>query len=169
MEKNEELKIVLGVSILFLIIMNGFSFLNRIVTYFFIENSNNVKLILFFESNILWIVFLIVIITTLLVFYNKKIKMKIYPEIFRNSVITSTVGLMLSLDGLFNISNTLPKIISNATSILKTSSMVENFPNNVVKKVLILSVFNLLMILCQIFIGVYLIIMNNKKTISNSK
>ena len=169
MVKDDQMKIILGVSILFFSITNVFSLFNRIVQYFFTVNNLNNNLILFFESNLLWIIFFVLIVTMLIVFYNKKIKTKIYPEIFKNPVITSTTGLLLSLDGLFNISYTLPKIIINIRSVFKPSSMLVDNYSNVVHKILVLDVFDLLMILCQIFIGIYLIAINNEKNTNSLK
>ncbi len=49
MVKEEQFKIILGVSILFFSITNVFSLFNRIVQYFFTVNSLNNNLILFLK------------------------------------------------------------------------------------------------------------------------
>ncbi|GEM_PF-5320844 len=155
MEKHEEIKIIVGISLLYTIITSIFSLLSRFITVFLIQDGFKNAIVLFLKRNILWLIVVTGILVVLIV-YTKKLNIKYNFDVFKNRIIRSIVGVLIALEGLINLSSSLPICIASVKSSIQVSQQVGKIMEGIITKSIISNVIILAIILCQVFIGVYL-------------
>lgn len=158
MQRHEEVGIVLGVTLLYTIITGIFSLLS-IITELTTEIQVGFKtaISLFIEKSSLWVIIIAAIIVILSI-YGKKTDENFYFDITHDTLVRLIVGVLVMLNGIFTLSSSL---LSNIVNIQASLKIMQQFGSVMEKRILvdniIVDIIYLLIILCQILFGVYLI------------
>lgn len=162
MERNEEIKTIMGIALLYTMITSISLLLSRL-TIFISQDHLEKTIDLFLQRYALWIIVVIGTIVILNV-YSKKLNQKSYSNILENRVVRLTTGVLVSLDGLINLSSLLPLYTMNVKSSIQLSNETRVTIEAMVTKLLMSNLLSLVIILCQIFVGIYLVKYYKKKT-----
>jgi len=84
--------------------------------------------------------------------YIKKIN-----SIIGNSIIRVTAGVLITLEGIISLSSLLPFNLMSTKSVIQASQVIGQNRQVILTKVVISNVISVVIILCQILIGVYLV------------
>lgn len=158
MEKHEEVRILLGVTLLYTIITGLFSLLSRI-TEFITEIRVDLKtaVSLYIEKNSLWVIVIAAIIV-ILIMCGKKADQNFYYDILHDTFIRLMAGVLVTLNGIIDLSSSL---LSNIVNIQASLKILQQFESGMEKRILIsnitVDIIYILIILCQILFGAYLI------------
>lgn len=166
MEKHGDIITVLSVALLYTIITSIFSLVDRIVTAMLLQGSFDKRIDSFFQRNTLWIIVTagIIVILTL---YIKKLNQEVHYSMISNPIIRITVGTLAALEGILSLSSLLPINIMSIRSNIQVSKYIDYVGQNnqvALTKVYISNVISVVIILCQIFTGVYLAKFYKSKT-----
>lgn len=167
MEKNGDVKTVLSVALLYTIITSIFSFINRIATAILLQRNFDKRNDSFFQRNTLWIIVTAGIIIILTI-YIKKSNQEAHYSMISNPIIRITAGTLAALEGILSLSSSLPINIMSIRSDIQASKLLEQNGQIALTKVIMLNVISnvisVVIILCQIFTGVYLAKFYKNKT-----
>lgn len=155
MEKHDKINYSLGTALLLTIITSIFSLPSRLSTLIVRNDGFINRINIFIKYNILWIIVVSVIIVSLSI-YIKKSNERGYLDIFQNENIRLITGILVSLDGLINLSKLLPSYIMSIQASLKIPSFAEANIELVSTKIIISDIISVTAFLCEIFFGVYL-------------
>lgn len=163
MEHNEKLKItVIGVSLLFIIMTSALSLIGLLLAPIILKGVMTYNFQSFLLKNILWIITagaIIIILTS----YAKKLGMQGYSDLIKNTVIRKTAGLLIMLEGLIDLSNTIPASISSITSSTRSAQLMGRNGGEMAARVVTSNILYIAIILLQIFLGVWLIKLYKEK------
>jgi len=156
MEKREQVNIAIGIALLFAIITSIFSIIKSFITWTFLPNGgfkNGVNV--FIRYNILYIIVVILIICLLIV-YIKKTNQKGNIDVLENENTRLITGILVSLQGIMDLSSVLPIYFKTLPPLLKFPQSAEKSIEVLSRRIIIVDVISVALILCQIFVGVYL-------------
>lgn len=153
MEKHVQVNTILWIALLFTIITSIFSLPNRL-SVLIVTNVGN-GLSKFITTNVLWIIVVMAIIVVLIV-NIKKSEQTSFVTILQNENIRIGTGILVALQGLINLSSTLPTYIISIQSLYKIPQSVGANMEKIIMRTLIVDIISVAIILCQIFFGVYL-------------
>lgn len=153
MEKHGQVNTILWIALLFTIITSIFSLPNRL-SVLIVTNAGN-GLSKFITTNILWIIVVVAIIVVLIV-NIKKSEQTSFLMILQNGSIRVGTGILVALQGLINLSSTLPTYIMSIQQLYKIPQSVDANMKKVIMITVIIDVISVVMILCQTFLGFYL-------------
>lgn len=162
MEKQEQIKTVSGIVLLYTIIISIFSFIDRLSTMMFLQSNLNLRINSFLQRNTLWIV-VVAIIIIILTMYIKKLNQGVYFNVINNSVIRVTAGALAILEGIISSSSLLPLSIMSIKSAIQTMQVIQQ-NGQMITKVVISNVISVVIILCQILFGIYLVKFHRTRT-----
>lgn len=154
MEKRKELETAIEISIAFVAITSIFSLLIRIITCAVTGASLGKKIELFVFRNTLWILVVIVVIVSLRLFLSRSNQQNI-SDILKNPTIRLATGILLALDGLINLSSSLPIYMNSIMSSTQSARQMGNLAESIIRRIVIGDVASILIILCQIIFGFY--------------
>jgi Na+-transporting NADH:ubiquinone oxidoreductase subunit NqrE len=164
MEKRGEVKTILGIALLYTIITSIFSFINRWLTeIMFSKNSFNIKINLFLQENFLWIIVTAAIII-ILNMYIKKLNQGEAFSIIGDSTVRAAAGILVAIDGIITLSNSLPLYIIRIHSAIQSSLFMGRNLQNMLSIAITESVISIVAILLQILTGIYLAKFYKSKT-----
>lgn len=163
MEKQERVKVILGISLLYIIITSVFSFIVRLCSSIISQNDINVKARYFLQSNLLWMIIVAVIIIALAL-YLKKLNEGSHYSLLGNSLIRVTAGLLVVLGGIISLSSTVPLYVASIQSAIQSSLMMQQSMPRMVTEVIISNAVSVLVFLCQILVGIFFIRFYKDKT-----
>lgn len=155
MEDNENLKIIVGVSILFLIITSALTLVDLLLAPVILMGVMTYNFQSFLLKNILWIITagtIIIILTS----YAKKLGMQHYSDLIKDAVIRKTAGLLIMLEGLIDLSNIIPASISSITSSTRSAQLMGRKGGEMATRVVTSNILYIAIILLQIFLGIWL-------------
>lgn len=155
MEKNEQMKTVLGIALLYTIITGAFSFINRLMF--------DANLRIFLNRDALWLVTVAVIIF-ILITNIKKLNQGIYFNVLNDSTTRVAAGILVILEAIIVLSSSLPMWTISMISVIKSSKMVQQNDTMTIIIVLFTNIIQIVILLCQIFVGVYLLKFYKSKT-----
>jgi hypothetical protein len=156
MEKYEEAKIVSGIAIVYIITTSVFSFLNKLSLLIIKDDSSNIGFKTFFSSSILWIIVVAGIIIALTIYANKY-NQKVCLNILDNTIVRSSAGILISIEGLVNLSSSLPIRISGINSAIQVSQQVGQTVQGIIAQSIVSNTVAIAISICQILFGVYLV------------
>lgn len=162
MEKHEEVKNILGITLLYTIVTGILSFLSRLNVFLTRDNFGKVAN-LFLRRNGLWIIVVAGIIIILSV-YTKKLNQKFFSDILQNRSIRLIAGVLIALEGLINLSSLLPICIMSVRSSIQVSQQLGESMEGIITKTILSNVISVVVILFQILVGIYLVKFYKKKT-----
>lgn len=164
MEKQEKIKTILGIALLYTIITSIFSFINRWLTeIMFSKNSFNIKINLFLQENFLWIIVTAAIII-ILNMYIKKLNQGAPFSIIGDSTVRAAAGILVAIDGIITLSSTFPIKIMSIHSYIKSLVFMGQSWQSMFIKHLIEIIISIAFILLQILVGIYLAKFYKSKT-----
>lgn len=158
MEKQEKIKTILGIALLYTIITSIFSFINRLSAIIIDKRYN-----LFLQENALFIVVAAVIIIILFM-YLKKLNKGAPFSIIGDSTVRVTAGILVAIDGIITLSSTLPFKIMSIHSAIQSSIFMGQSWQSMFIKYLIEITISIVFILLQILVGIYLAKFYKRKT-----
>jgi hypothetical protein len=156
MEKHEQINIALGVALLYIIITTIISLPNDFVLFSILPNrihSSTVNLII--RNNILYIITAPTIIISLII-YLKKSNQRGLLEVLRNENVRLITGILLALQGLVDLSKILLTCINIVKVFLNVVTPTGDNAEVFIKQNVVPYAASLVIILLQIFIGIYL-------------
>ncbi|WP_411676205.1 hypothetical protein [Caproicibacter sp.] len=162
MEKQERVKAILGISLLYIIVTSIFSLINKICSILISQNVAGVKIRSFLYGNLLWVMTAAIIIIALIL-YLKKLNEGLH-SLLENSLIRITAGLLVALEGIIRLSIAIPLYVASIQSAIQTSHMMQQSMQRMLTEVISLDVVSVLIFICQIFAGFYLIKFHKNKT-----
>jgi hypothetical protein len=160
---NKEFKTIVGVSLIFTFITGTVSFIGRL-GQLFISAGSLKALQIFFSRNLLWIITVAAIIITLF-FISKQLEMNIHADIFQNQIVCLAAGILVTIDGIMNLSSFIPIFIFSIQSLIDTTNRVSLQTDFIVKNIAT-NASSLIALLLQIIVGIYFV---NRYKINRSK
>jgi hypothetical protein len=163
MEHNENFKTtVVGVSLLFVIITSALSLVDLLLASIIFKGVMTYNFQSFLLKNILWIITagaIIIVLTS----YAKKLGIQYYSDLIKDTVIRKTTGLLIMLEGLIDLSNTIPASISSITSSTRSAQLIGRKGGEMAARVVTSNILYIAIILLQIFLGIWLIKLYKEK------
>lgn len=156
MEKYGQVNTILGSALLFTVIISIFSLPNRFFVYIITSGDLKSGLNLFIRHNALWIIATVGIILILIRYINKSDQVSC-TKLLKDESIRLITGIFVIIEGLINLSQALPTYIMSIQMVLKSANLMGNDMNSMVTKVIALNVISIVIVLCQILLGVYLV------------
>lgn len=151
---DKGLKTVISVSLLYTFITASLSFIGRLGQLF--TSAVSIKALeFFFSRNLLWIITVTAIIAVLISF-SRKLKMDIRIDIFENQIVCLVAGILVTIDGVMNLSSFIPIFILSIQSLMDTTHRVSLQMDFIVKNIAT-NASSLIALLLQIIAGVYFI------------
>lgn len=164
MEKQERVKAILGISLLYIIVTSIFSFINKVCTFMFSQNDFSVKIRSFLQSYALWIVVVVAVII-ILSLWLKKLNQGIHFNLLDDLFIRTATGALLIVGGIVSLAGTLPIYATSIQAAIQTSRMIQTDGQRILREVIVSDVISVLAFLCQVFLGIYLIKSHKEKTV----
>lgn len=162
MEKNEEIKTILGIALLYSTITGILSLLNRLAI-FILQGSYGDTIKFFIQKNALW--FIVVIGTIfILSLYIRKLTPKFLPYIIQDKVICLVTGILVIIEGLINFSIILPIFIISMQTSIQTLNIMGESINGLISKTIISNGIPLFFYILQMVLGIYIIKFYKGKT-----
>lgn len=158
MEKQEKIKTILGIALLYTIITSIFSFINRLSAIIIDKRYN-----LFLQENALFIVVAAVIIIILFM-YLKKLNKGAPFSIIGDSTVRVTAGILVAIDGIITLSMALTNIIMSIKNNIQVSQASGEYGQIIFTKASIVTVISIVTVLFQILVGIYLAKFYKSKT-----
>jgi hypothetical protein len=153
-QMDKELKSVISVSLLFTFITASCSFIGRLGQLF--TSAVSIKALeFFFTRNLLWIIAVTAIIAVL-IYFSRKLKMDIRADVFENQIVCLVAGILVTIDGVMNISSFIPIFIFSIQSLIDTTHTVSLQMDFIVKNIAT-NASSLMALLLQIIAGVYFV------------
>ena len=112
MEKQERIKGILGICLLYIIVTSFFSFINKSCSIMLFQGAPDFKIHSFLQGNALWIAVAAAIIITLIL-YLKKLNQGAYFNLLRNSFVRVTAGTLVMFDGIISLASTIPVYVTS--------------------------------------------------------
>lgn len=162
MEHNEKLKITIGVSLLFIIITSAFSLVSRLVAPIVMKGMMAYNLQSFLFKNIIWLIIAAAIII-ILTSCTKKLGIQSYSDLIKDTLIRKTTGFLIMLEGLIDLSNLIPTCVSSIISSTQASHLMGANTNGITARIITSDIISIIIILCQIFLGIWLIKLYKEK------
>jgi hypothetical protein len=163
LEHNENFKTtVVGVSLLFVIITSALSLVDLLLAPIIFKGVMTYNFQSFLLKNILWIITagaIIIVLTS----YAKKLGIQYYSDLIKDTVIRKTTGLLIMLEGLIDLSNTIPASISSITSSTRSAQLIGRKGGEMAARVVTSNILYIAIILLQIFLGIWLIKLYKEK------
>jgi hypothetical protein len=156
MGKQEQIKTILGISLLYTIITSIFSFLNKLNTAIFSQDDLDVKIRFFLQDYLLWMVIVAAIIIVLIM-YAKRLNQGVSFDVLSDSLVRITASTLVILDGIIHLSGIIPLYVMSVQSTIQASHMMQQNLQRMLTQVIVSDVISVLLILCQVFVGIYLI------------
>ena len=150
MEKQEKIKTILGIALLYTIITSILSFIDRLSAIIIDKRFN-----LFLQENALFIVVAVVIIIILFT-YLKKLNQGAPFSIIGDSTVRVTAGILVAIDGIITLSRALPNIIMSIKNNIQVSQASGEYGQMILINGSIVTVISVVIILFQILVGIYL-------------
>jgi|LSQX01.2.fsa_nt_gb hypothetical protein len=170
MDRQEKITTILEIALRYTVIVSIFDLLQRINTAIFFEGTIDNKIFWFLQRNTLWIIVVAVIILALVLSVKKRIR-NIGTNIPDNPIIGLATGIMIVLEGISNLASTLPINIMSVEAVFEAIRRVDVFldgtKERMVSQIIMVNVFSIVVILCQIVLGIYLFRVSKKKRISS--
>ncbi len=154
---DKEIKIPLQIALLFVVFTSVFTLLENLSS-FVTMGVNKDSLLLFFKSNILWFIVVILILLGIS-FYLKKIDVKYNSFLILNRTIWSTLGFLLVLEGLIIISSRAPILL---LTIQSNHQVAASIKEAYIRSILASFVIPMIINLVKILLGLYFILQKNK-------
>ena len=155
MDKNEQMKTVLGIALLYTIITGAFSFITKLMF--------DANLRIFLNRDALWLVTVAVIII-ILTTNIKKLNQGIYFNVLNDSTIRIAAGILVILQAIIILSSYLPMWTTGIISTIQSLKMTQQNDLMTLKIELFTDIIQIVIQLCQIFVGVYLLKFYKNKT-----
>lgn len=160
MERQKKITTVLAMTLLYTAIISIFTLLQNIKTTFFFQGIINNKVFWFFQQNTLWIVVIAAIIFGLNLCIRKS-NQKMGTIMANNPIVYLTTGLLVVLDGISSLASSLPHNILSVMSVMKTTQDIDVSLNGNAERMILQTVItnalSIVIILCQIILGLCLI------------
>ena len=156
MEKHEHLKIASGTALLFVTVISIFSFLTKLITSMIFSEDIYSALSLFLKDIPFWLIVTAITIF-LLITYLKKYNLNNVQALITNETIRLTSGLLITLEGIINLSNLIPIYYVNIKSYNQTKQLANSAAIELFRKPLISNGITIFFILCQVLTGIYLL------------
>lgn len=161
MEKQEQIKTILGISLLYVMITSVFSLINKLCSLMLSQNNFGVKIRFFLQDSLLWIVVAAAIIITFIL-YLKKLNQGAYFDLFRDSFVRVTAGTLAVIDGIIHLSVMLPLYVTSIQSAIQSSQLVQQSMQRMLTEMILSDVISVFLFLCQVLVGIYLIKFHSK-------
>lgn len=158
MEKNEQINTVLGSALLFTIITSTFSLPNKLSTLILTKSGFNT----FINRDCLWLMVVLVIIIGLIMYIKKSNQKGL--AILQNENIRLTTGVLVALQGLIELSSSLPMYIGSIQASLQIPHSVGKDIEVMSSKTILIDIISVVVIICQILYGVYFTKYYKKRT-----
>ena len=156
MEKHEHLKIAYGTALLFVTVISIFSFLTKLITSMIFSEDLYSALSLFLKDIPFWLIVTAITIF-LLITYLKKFNLKNLQALISNETIRLTAGLLITLEGIINLSNLIPLYYVSIKSYNQTKQLTNSTAIEIFRRPLISNGITIFFILCQVLTGIYLL------------
>ena len=165
---HEEIrKTVIGIALLYNSITGFLSLISKMLV-FIVQGNYKITLFPFLQRNTFWVIVVLGIIIILSI-YTNKLGQK-YFDILQNKFICLITGILVTIQGLISFSSDVPiSIISIQTTVnaynralLHSRINLEKFPLTII----LANTIPIVIILFQIFSGVYFVKINSKKTVN---
>lgn len=150
----------IGALLLYTVISSVFTLISKLVNVFFMNNGFEY----FAEMDLTWVIMAAVLIV-IMSLYIKKNKTK-YRDLFKNPMLLFIVGLILIIEGVLSLSNSISMdIISTRSAIAALNSMgsAESTSKLVVVKMLVSFAISIIITLLQIITGIIILSFGNKE------
>ncbi len=155
MEKQERIKTILGICLLSVLITGIFSLIQKISSFFLTANVVTVKASSFLQDDLPWVAVIAAVIIILCLLL-KKLNGGIRFHLLKDPLIRVTAGILAILDGILNLSDTVPVYAASIQSAIQTSQMMGASMQRIVQEVIVTAAVSVFISICQIAIGVYL-------------
>lgn len=156
MEKQERIKTILGICLLFVLITGLFSLIQKISSFFLTTNAIPVKASSFLLNDLPWIA----VIAAIIIFLSlllKKLNGGIRLRLLKDPLIRVAAGTLAILDGILNLSNAVPVYVSSIQNTIQASQMMGPSMQNMATKFIVYDVASIFLFVCQIAVGIFLI------------
>lgn len=144
---------IASIGLLYLLIISVFRFITLLMPYIIIKREK--AFMSFIEMNGLWIITTIGLIILLTSYYNREKSHSGFINLIKDNTIRKTSGVFIILQGITEISTKLPMNINSIQTYLSNAAMVINA--NVRNQIITANTIELVIILCQILLGFYLL------------
>jgi hypothetical protein len=151
MVQKEQINLSLGVALLFTAVTGIFTLFTKLVSFALLHNGVGAYL----RINLLWVIVVIVIVAVL-TSQLKKLNQKNYFHALKNETITITAGILIVLQGLLALANTLPSYIMSIQTSLQVSHSIANSISNINRNVIAVDIISIVITLLQILYGIYM-------------
>lgn len=155
MEKQDRTKTILGICLLSVLITGTVSLIQKIGSFFLSSNAAVVKASSFWQEDLLWIAAIAAIIIFLSLLL-KKLNGGIRFRLLGDPLIRVTGGLLAILDGILNLSDSVPVYVSSIQNTIQTSQMMGASMHRMATEFIVYDVVSILLFVCQIAVGIYL-------------
>lgn len=162
MEKQEQINIILGSSLLFIVVKSIASLPGKLSIIFLQNDEIKSAITTFVKVETLWVITVATIII-LLYRYIRKSNQITLLDLLANENIRLTTGVLLSIEGVINLAQLLPAHIVNIKTMLKVFGASGDIYSGMITKVIIINIVSVTLVLCQIFLGIYLAKLYKKK------
>jgi len=153
---EDETKSILGIACLYVSITAMFSLLGKLVSVFSAGNPQG--FVYFLNGSILWIA---VAGVTVYVLYSLNARQKQgYAAMLNNPTIRKTSGVLVAITGLFALADSLPLFVKSIVYLSSLETMMGN--TDALFSTTIAEAVGLLIVICQILFGIYLLKYKNK-------
>ncbi|WHH60198.1 hypothetical protein [Petroclostridium sp. X23] len=162
MGDHQEARTAVGIVLLYTMITSIFSFLQRLVVFITEVDGFRGAVMSFFQRNGLWIIVAAGVII-MSYGYMKKLDLNFYFDILQNRNICLITGVLVVLGGLISLSSIIPLYVMSINSSIQILQRYagQNQEGMVIKSI-ISNVVSVVIILCQILFGIYLVKFNRK-------
>jgi len=156
---KDETKSILGIACLYVSITAMFSLLEKLVSVFS-SGKPQEGLKNFMNGSILW---LVVALITVYVLYSLNAREKQgYAAMLNNPVIRKTSGVLIAITGLFSLMDAFPLLVKSIVFFRSLGTMMEN--TDALISTIAAEAVSLLIIICQVLFGIYLLKYKNKSS-----
>jgi hypothetical protein len=160
MDRQERLKNLVGIVWLYVLITGVFSFLNRMVSYI-VQGISGKSISSFLLMNGLWIVAVLLIL-----FFSgrlyRKLGGRLSAGMAEGHLQLIGVGLLVLINGIISLSNILPTYVISGIQLFQTLPQMDGNGEAIYTRSILAHAVSILLMLCQIFTGVYLLYRGKK-------
>ena len=166
MVRQEKITTILGIALLYTVIISTSTLLQKMNAAIFYQGAINNKIFWFLQLNTPWIIVIVVIIF-ILAFYIKKSNQNMGTIIADNPIVGLATGVLVVLEAISNLASSLPNNILSVRLVIEaTQDIGVNLDGSVERMVLqtaITNALSIVIILCKIVFGIYLIKIHKKR------
>ena len=165
MKEFEWKKMISSVILLYIIITNAFSLLNRLSSYFIAGNVGITKTRLFFTRNLFWVIIVLLVIY-LLYKYNKKLNYGSFINPLEDIDICKATGAVVMLQTIINFSSLMPLHIMSIYSTYEAIKLIAGNSESMLLYVVVENIISIILMLLEFTLGIYMFIFYKRKEIN---